>query len=168
MHICSNCRAQQYEGTIFCTECGASLLVSERHSETTASLGGGKLAEIALPTVVSAPEPKHDNHDLQLTVLNSGRQLSFASVKPLLIGRQDAARGVFPDIDLSNDGGYDAGVSRRHARIWHQSDGFVVEDLQSANGTFINGKRIEPHSPTAIRAGDELGFGTLLMRLEIK
>lgn len=170
MQICANCKAQQYDGTIFCTECGASLLVSEhRHSETTASLGGGMLADTAAgsPTIIAAPTPHVETRSLQLTIINSGRQLSFGTTKPLLIGRQDTARGVFPDVDLSNDGGYDAGVSRRHARIWHQSDGYVVEDLQSANGTFVNGKRIAPNLPTTVATGDEISFGTLLVRIEL-
>jgi hypothetical protein len=169
MQLCSNCNANQYDGTIFCTECGASLLQAERRSETTASLGQ-RLAELEAPlaaTIVPAPAPEpQPSHALWLTIINSGRRLCLPATRPLLVGRQDAARGVYPDLDLSTDGGYDAGVSRRHARIWHQSDGYVVEDLASANGTFVNGQRLSPNSPTSVSSGDELGFGTLLVRIE--
>jgi len=33
-----------------------------------------------------------------------------------------------------------------------------VVDLDSANGTRVNGERIEPHRPRILRAGDELAF----------
>src|SRR5690606_21212848 len=39
----------------------------------------------------------------------------------------------------------DDGVSRRHARIFPEGDGFVLEDLGSANGTFVNGQPITRH-----------------------
>jgi pSer/pThr/pTyr-binding forkhead associated (FHA) protein len=71
-------------------------------------------------------------------------------------------------VDLGLDGGYDAGVSRRHAIIAPQAGGFIIEDLASANGTFVNGRRLQPQAPTPIRSGDELKFGTLILRFEIQ
>jgi len=41
-----------------------------------------------------------------------------------------------------------------------------VEDLGSANGTFVNGRRLAPQTPTAIEDSDELKCGTLLIRVE--
>jgi predicted component of type VI protein secretion system len=47
-------------------------------------------------------------------------------------------------------------VSRRHARITRQGDVWVIEDLESTNGTFVNGKRLtEPHT---LAKGDVLGL----------
>jgi diguanylate cyclase (GGDEF)-like protein len=39
----------------------------------------------------------------------------------------------------------DDGVSRRHARIFPEGDGFVLQDLDSANGTFVEGRLIKLH-----------------------
>ena len=50
----------------------------------------------------------------------------------------------------------DSGVSRHHARIVWQKDGYVVEDLESANGTYVSGRRIERQ---ALNDGDVLQFG---------
>jgi DNA-binding NtrC family response regulator/transcriptional regulator with XRE-family HTH domain len=55
------------------------------------------------------------------------------------------------------------GVSRRHALLRWGRAGLVVEDLQSKNGTFVNGERVER---SAVRPGDELRFGPVALRLE--
>lgn len=51
----------------------------------------------------------------------------------------------------------DAEMSRRHAQITPQGGSYVVEDLGSTNGTFINGIRL--NQPTALKHGDSLEFG---------
>ena len=55
-------------------------------------------------------------------------------------------------------------ISRRHARVLINGDGAVVEDLQSRNGTFLNGKRVE--SPTALHDGDVLSLGPFAVNVE--
>jgi len=57
----------------------------------------------------------------------------------------------------------DPSVSRNHATIDVQTDGAVVKDLGSTNGTFVNGERIESHR---VVSGDVLTFGNTQMRLE--
>jgi len=48
-------------------------------------------------------------------------------------------------------------ISRRHARIANRGRGYVLEDLGSRNGVFLNGKRVSKRA--AIVEGDRLGFG---------
>lgn len=51
-------------------------------------------------------------------------------------------------------------VSRQHAQLLIEPDGPVrLTDLGSSNGTFLNGQRLTPHQPVALRDGDRLGFG---------
>ena len=52
-----------------------------------------------------------------------------------------------------------AGVSRLHARIVREGDSFFVEDLNSTNGTFKNGLRLQPYEKRELEEGDEIGFG---------
>ena len=51
----------------------------------------------------------------------------------------------------------DAEMSRRHAQITPQGGSYVVEDLGSTNGTFVNG--IRQNQPTTLKHGDSIEFG---------
>ena len=51
----------------------------------------------------------------------------------ILIGRRIAAASVAPHIDCDGD----AGVSRRHAQLTRHGTGWVLQDLGSANGTYL-------------------------------
>lgn len=80
-----------------------------------------------------------------------------------MIGRADPALASSPDIDLESYDGAALGVSRRHARLLHGDDGWLLEDLSSTNGTYVNGLRLEPSEPTALHDGDSLHLGSLLL-----
>ena len=169
MQVCSNCQSKQLEGAIFCSECGGSLFPARRH-ETTMSLGQRSPADeldAPDPIFVPAPDAAPSGPTLTLVIMNSSRRIKLEVSDDLLIGRKDNARGIFPDVDLGLDGGYDAGVSRRHAILSHKDGAYRVEDLGSANGTFVNGHQLAPQTTTPLADGDELRCGTLLMRVEL-
>ena len=63
------------------------------------------------------------------------------------------------DLDINDD--Y---ASSRHAKIWRDDQGFVVEDLLSTNGTYVNGQRIS--QPTRIERGDIVRVGRSQMQLD--
>jgi len=56
-------------------------------------------------------------------------------------------------------------VSAQHARISFREQGFWVEDLQSTNGTFVNGLRIE--GPIRLREEDLVKMGHTLLKFRI-
>jgi hypothetical protein len=51
----------------------------------------------------------------------------------------------------------DAEISRRHARLNFQGGKYVLEDLGSTNGTFVNGQRLA--GPRVLKAGEVVSFG---------
>lgn len=58
------------------------------------------------------------------------------------------------------DGIIDAeGVSRLHARITRQEDQYFIEDLNSTNGTYLNGEVLEYHQPRELNRNDRIRFG---------
>jgi pSer/pThr/pTyr-binding forkhead associated (FHA) protein len=50
-------------------------------------------------------------------------------------------------------------VSRRHARLWFDNGRWLLEDIQSANGTLVNNMRLIPNQPVALNDNDVINFG---------
>ncbi len=95
------------------------------------------------------------------------RKVKIPLDKEIKMGRISPAANIFPDIDLTTDDILTKSISRRHARIIKQNGTVLVEDLNSVNGTFINGKRLVPYVPTKIQNGDSLRLGKLLIEVKI-
>jgi len=160
MPNCPSCGRQYRPGALFCEECGVYLLTggplrTENLPEEQ------ELAPRANPWAVDASDHAADESPqaLRFTLLETGREVSLPVSPEICLGRLDAAHGVFPDLDLTPDGGLVAGVSRRHAKICYQDGRFFLEDVGSANGTFVNGERLTPYLPYPLQAGDELRVG---------
>ena len=81
-----------------------------------------------------------------------GRTIPLAG--ELTIGRRPPA-----DVLLRDDA-----VSGRHARVARQDGSWIVEDLGSTNGTFVNGRRLS--GPAVLAAGDVLVTGSATWRFE--
>jgi len=83
------------------------------------------------------------------------------------IGRWDADNGIFPDVDLDKHDP-EAKISRRHARIIREDGKFVIEDLGSTNGTFVNrGRRLLPGNKNVLNDGDEIIIGKTFLRFNL-
>jgi pSer/pThr/pTyr-binding forkhead associated (FHA) protein len=85
-----------------------------------------------------------------------------------VIGRRDPTNSSAPDLDLTPYGGYQMGISRRHAVIRVRSNRLEVVDLGSRNGTYLNGFALKPHQPMGLRSGDELRLGKITIRFYLK
>jgi pSer/pThr/pTyr-binding forkhead associated (FHA) protein len=102
---------------------------------------------------------------LKLTIPDSGREMEVPLTEEVKIGRLDAASASFPDVDLSKDDALDKGVSRHHAKITRRGGEVFIEDLGSMNGTFVNRKKLTPYLPEALKNGDQLQLGKLMLRV---
>jgi hypothetical protein len=81
-----------------------------------------------------------------------------------MIGRWDADGGIFPHIDLDQDDP-EAKVSRRHAKIQFLNNQYLIEDLGSTNGTFVNrGPRLAPGAKQPLKNGDEIIVGKTFLK----
>jgi pSer/pThr/pTyr-binding forkhead associated (FHA) protein len=60
------------------------------------------------------------------------------------------------EVDFCFDGENDRGVSRVHAIIIQNDDGYFVTDKNSSGGTFVNDEMLSPDIPTQIKSGDKL------------
>jgi len=63
----------------------------------------------------------------------------------------------------------DGNASRRHAEVTQDGEAWLVTDLGSTNGTFVNrGRRLLPGAPQVLTDGDEIIVGKTFLRFKIK
>ena len=87
--------------------------------------------------------------------------------KMLVLGRSDVDdTSSKPDVDLINCNAIRNGISRNHAAIdGIPGEGYVIYDLGSRNGTFLNDEQLEPHQPRLLHDGDKVKLGRLSMTI---
>ena len=93
---------------------------------------------------------KADKRGARLRILEpaSHQGETYALGDEITVGRGGGCGIVLPD---------DGFVSTVHARVFRRGDEVFLEDLESRNGTFLNGDRIA--TPTRLRRGDRVQFG---------
>lgn len=141
---CKECGARHYPGTLFCSECGRFL---------------GE--EQGLPETVAATAVQH----VRFLLPQSGRQLQLDLTSPIWIGRADPEAGFWPRLDLTPESGVELGVSRRHALIQRGSQGVTLVDKSSANGTWVDGHKLEAERPFPLPHKAQIRFGKLRVQL---
>jgi EmrB/QacA subfamily drug resistance transporter len=104
-------------------------------------------------TTIEVREAPAAEYVLEVSV-DGGARRHARLTKPIEIGRDPAA-----DLPLVDD----PLVSRLHARVSPTPDGYVVEDLGSRNGTWVNGVQIA--GPTLVRPGDQIRIGRATFEL---
>jgi hypothetical protein len=156
---CPFCESVYPENTLFCEECGSYLAAGSDHA--TDPLQGQTTAE------VERERSRSRFRTLVLSIQDGGR-VELPLSKEIVLGRLDASRAIFPDVDLSSDEGIEQGVSRRHARISRRGNEIFIEDLNSLNGTFLNANRLVPELPYPINDGDEIQLGKLILTIHLK
>jgi hypothetical protein len=98
------------------------------------------------------------------------RGMKINTEYPLYEGRNMIGRFADKpvDIDLMTQESLEQiWCSRQHAVVMFERGMVVVEDLNSLNGTWVNGTRIAPKQPKQLKPGDVLQVGTVQMKLVI-
>lgn len=99
----------------------------------------------------------------RFVVAATGSLLVIPPKAQVSIGRADPRSNVSPDIDLAMYGGGSAGVSRQHARLLRKGDDWLIDDLGSTNGTYVNDQPVLPSQPRPLKDGDKVRCGQLLL-----
>ncbi|MFN2454082.1 MAG: protein kinase [Pyrinomonadaceae bacterium] len=140
MVFCGFCGGRIAADDVYCAHCGAQQPL------------GGMGASAALRTARATAK----------LVISGTTELNDSFVlhkDSSLVGRTDPHSNIFPEVDLSK---FDpeTKVSRRHARIRRQGESFLIEDLGSVNGTWVNDAvRLAPNQPRVLESGDKLRLG---------
>jgi len=161
---CPVCQKENPENTPFCDECGSYLFGG--NGNETDLLPTNRVTWMNREETTGAPGVDVTSPlSLKLTIPDSGRDMEVPLTKEVTIGRLDPASVSFPNVDLTSDEALDKGVSRYHAKITRRGREVFIEDLGSMNGTFVNRKKLTPYLPEALRNGDELHMGKLILRV---
>ena len=111
----------------------------------------GKTIKILRPQTLSAPQTCQA-YLIHIYPTGPAMGTRYSLVEsPTVLGREDNCQIVIED----------ASVSRRHASIQGDEEGFTVIDLQSTNGTFVNEERVSSHK---LEDGDYLHIGNCIYR----
>jgi pSer/pThr/pTyr-binding forkhead associated (FHA) protein len=166
MILCPNCKHQEIDGALFCSECGAQIVFS---SDST----GNEMNEIksepqGQKSTPSIPEEKIVKPGFTLKLLSNGQLIQLSGQNEFTIGRITEGQPILPDIDLSPYEGYAEGVSRLHAAIRKTEKGYLIVDLGSSNGTRINGQKIVSNVSYPLKDGDVLALGRIKLQVLIR
>ncbi len=191
MNNCQNCGTDNLDSSRFCDECGSRVIAAVEALESVPPLYAPPMTtdapparpigvtSIGIPPVngsafTSEPPAKvsaSNNGVMRAKLVIErgdvpGTEFRLSSIEST-IGRWDADNGVFPDVDLDAFD-QEAKVSRRHARIKLQEGKYLIEDLGSTNGTYVNrGRRLLPGNVHLLNDGDEVIVGKTFMRFHI-
>ncbi len=152
LNICTICGHQNILEIKQCIQCGSMLLdpitarVSKSHVQ--AMMRNSSLNGISPPINTVA-------------LFIPGRQVPYLlQIKScrMTIGRRSTTP-EHPDIDLLTFQAGAQGVSRNHACLHVNNEGWFIEDLNSTNGTWLNDQPLEPEILYPFASGDSLRFG---------
>ncbi len=165
--FCTSCGHQNAEGSRFCASCGTALSRTQtpadsRSVEATSTISLAALegaidgSEAATAAGDAAPSDPADAGALE--GLPAGSALLVVKRGPnagsrFLLDAEVTTAGRHPESDIFLD---DVTVSRRHAEFAREGGGFVVRDVGSLNGTYLNRERIDA---AGLAGGDEVQIG---------
>jgi FHA domain-containing protein len=166
MIVCPNCKHRNLAGTMFCTECGAQLISSDNLVTQNIKTSQMQEAQMERPDRQPYIPPELSmNAWGSLHLLDTGQMLPLLDRNEFTLGRISEGQPIMPDIDLSPYQAYTNGVSRLHAVIKRMGPRVLIMDLGSGNGSYVNGKRLNPNIETYLNHGDIVSLGKLKIQI---
>jgi CRP-like cAMP-binding protein len=139
--------------------------LSRRVRQTDEYLSKAMEADSSGPADLTMPGP--ESFPCRLRHFGSGVEYEIDLAEAATIGRIDPVTGIEPHLDLSTVD-TERSSSRRHARILRdEGEIYLVEEIGTLNGTFIDGRRLQTAVPEQIHDGQKLRFGLVEFVFEI-
>lgn len=164
MKVCPNCQYNNREGILFCEDCGQSLTGTV--STLTRELKKNETGQLNLKSSSWGTARFNKQASIIIHVRDVPEPIVMQPLAQMVMGRADSSQT--PDLDLTNYGAQEKGVSRVHAAIRRGDDTLTLVDLGSVNGTHLNGQRLIPNQPRILRDGDEVRLGKLVLHIYFK
>jgi hypothetical protein len=158
--FCSICKLPNDLDATICQHCKAPFNkgATEESPTTRRVVKSFEFTEELKERVTKAFPPPSTG--LLLFLLNSGAPIALCTEPEFILGRGGALASK-PLFDLSGFDAYAMGVSRSHVMIMAVEDKYVLVDLNSANGTWLNGERLVPTKKYDLPSGAVIQLGRL-------
>jgi len=172
MISCPTCRNLELSGAIFCSECGARLVIIEMPS--TQSIERNQTGLIMFQPRPASPPPAPSvsaslsDAVVSLHLIESGMILHLTGQSEFTVGRVAEGQPILPDVDLSPYEAYSQGVSRLHSSLKLNNNRLFITDLGSSNGTRVNGQKIMPNIDYPVSHGDVVALGKFKIQVLIR
>lgn len=158
--ICPVCKTANLYNALACSSCGTVLNGNPTNIVVNTEYVGGQASgsvEDASKFIDTALIPE-DGVGVQ--VVGAPKPYYVPIYKKLIIGRETDAT-LESVLDLSDQDGFNLGVSRRHVMLQRTEFGFEVTDLSSRNGTWLNDTQLIPNKPYPLASGSQLRLGRM-------
>jgi hypothetical protein len=165
---CNNCQSLNPNGSIFCSECGAQLINADLTTQNINTNQALPKFNVDVSSAETPPTFLAADAWGSLHLMDSGQILPLSTRNEYTLGRISEGQPIMPDIDLSPYNAYASGVSRLHALIRRDGKRVILMDLGSANGSFVNGKRLTPNVERLLSHGDVVVLGKLKFQVLIR
>ncbi len=159
MLTCSKCGTPYTLNDAVCVKCGHVLL--DTHASTIALQVDPGL--LRLRRKFEEKSAARTEKSILFKIRGMPERITFEDSTEVIMGRTDMITDDAGHFDLTRFGAHDRGVSRTHALLRFADDKITLTDLNSANGTFLNTKKIAPNDPQPLKDGDEIMLGSLSM-----
>lgn len=160
--FCPICKNKNERSAIVCVHCGASLefhrpdLIATTRNAEIPGMVSAKIADSPIDDKL-IPED-----GIAIYAAGTSKPVYLRFDKELIFGRRgDDQPSNGNVLDLSELGGYQMGISRRHAMIRRGEAGYELLDLISTNGSWLNDERLVPNKPYPLPSGSQLRFGRM-------
>jgi hypothetical protein len=158
--FCPLCQRKNSADAKHCVYCGIKFVHNDLEIQTTnqiskqqsAILGEGTRGEEYLSQLTPGA--------LALFIMDVEQPVVIEEPTQIIIGRHLEA-GEVQVVDLANFGGAELGISRRHLQISHSDGQFMVMDLGSTNGSWLNRQRLTPGMPYRLHHNDQILLGQM-------
>jgi pSer/pThr/pTyr-binding forkhead associated (FHA) protein len=172
---CPSCGHENIAGALICEKCYSLLIKVDPNAQSTTRLSGGErwgttpqLPELPDQPAIQIGRKGPARPDaVALYVGDHDAPLILQITSQAILGRYTPHSVSQPRVDLTPYGAFDKGVSRMHIILRRSDAGLVIEDMASSNGTWLNGKRLQPYTPAVIRSGDRLRLGQLEIEIHL-
>jgi hypothetical protein len=168
MITCPACRQQEYEGELFCSNCGARLWgMAPGEATPTIAFDTSRLRTMSRPLSTASPLPAVADlkpGQISVVVVGAGHTFLLEGRPEYTLGREGTENDI-PEVNLGTHGGREKGVSRKHATLRVDRRQLLLTDLGSSNGTWLNGQQVAAHEPIRLESGDEVRLGKLALKI---